>query len=343
MFKRPRLSAQTFPVNAGIAGFLLFYAASCSGPQEPEQPAPESGVTEAPGTAETTDQAATEPDTLPAVWMTRELDFPVRSIGLAGGAGSTFAVAYDGAGLQVFNFDGERISEVSDHDVAALAQGRYMLLSGTPVTLYPGIDAEGELKVWLHGGGIQPAIEYDLRGAEGSSLAGICAAEPADRDSALLRIAYWTEASPAVLEIGDLVESGGELEWQKSSDVSVSEPIEACTFIADQPQTFAAPVAGASGLKRLGRETLVTLGADGRLDVSVDGGDVTRYDVIDGITVVVPDQPKAIAATGDARSGGYPGGLIVLGGDIEPGDHRVVMVDPSKVTLTPLTEAAVGQ
>ena len=107
MFKRPRLSAQTFPVNAGIAGFLLFYAASCSGPQEPEQPAPESGVTEAPGTAETTDQAATEPDTLPAVWMTRELDFPVRSIGLAGGAGSTFAVAYDGAGIQVFNFEAQ--------------------------------------------------------------------------------------------------------------------------------------------------------------------------------------------------------------------------------------------
>ena len=76
MFKRPRLSAQTFPVNAGIAGFLLFYAASCSGPQEPEQPTPESGVTEAPGAPETTDQAAADPDTLPAVWMTRELDFP---------------------------------------------------------------------------------------------------------------------------------------------------------------------------------------------------------------------------------------------------------------------------
>ena len=37
MFKRPRLSAQSFPVNAGLAGFLLFYAASCSGPQEPAE------------------------------------------------------------------------------------------------------------------------------------------------------------------------------------------------------------------------------------------------------------------------------------------------------------------
>ena len=343
MFKRPRLSAHTFPVNAGIAGFLLFYAASCSGPQEPEETTAEAPAVDQNEPASPAEEAAAEPATLPAVWMTRELDYPVRSIGLAGGAGSTFAVAYEGAGVQVFNFDGERLSEISDHDVEALASGRYVMLSGTPVTLYPGISSSGEMKVWLHGGGIQPAIQYDLRGVEGAALAGICASDPVDRDESLMQIAFWTEAAPAVLQRGDLVQEGDGLSWVKAEEQSVDRPIEACAFVNDSVQAFTSPIAGAAGLKRLGRETLVTLDQDGAIDVSTDGEEATRYDVIDGITVVVPDQPKAIAATGDARGGGYPGGLIVLGGDIEPGDHRVVMVDPSKVTLTPLTESAVGQ
>ncbi|WP_300392068.1 hypothetical protein [Henriciella sp.] len=340
MFKRPRLSAQTFPVNAGIAGFLLFYAASCSGPQEAEETPQETTETQAP---EAPAQPAAEPDSLPAVWMTRELDFPVRSIGIAGGAGSTFAVAYDGGGLQIFDFDGDRITEISNHDVTALAQGRYVMISGTPVTVYPGIDAQGDMKAWIYGGGLSEAIQYDLQGVDGAALAGICAADPQNRDASLQRIAFWTEAAPAVLEIGELVERGGELEWVKTDEESVSQPIEACTFIANEAETFNAPVAGAAGLKRLGRETLVTLTEEGMVDVSVDGGETTRYEILDGITVVVPSEPKAIAATGDARGGGYPGGLIVLGGDIERGDHRVVMVDPSKITLTPLTESAIGQ
>ena len=336
MFKRPRLSAQTFPVNAGIAGFLLFYAASCSGPQEPSQTA-----TDAEDSAAT--EAVEEASTLPAVWMTRELDFPVRSIGLAGGAGSTFAVAYEGAGIQVFNFDGERISNVSDHDVRALAQGRYVMLAGTPVTLYPGIDATGDMKVWIHAGGLGEAIQYDLRGADGAALAGICASDPEDRESSLQQIAFWTEASPAVLSVGNLVEAGGELEWVGSDEISVSDPIASCAFVGGSATAFAAPIAGVTSLRRFGRETLVTLSDEGELDISTDGSETERYGIVDGITVVAPDQPKTIAATGDARAGGYPGGLIVVGGDIKPGDHRVVMIDPSKITLTPLTENAVGQ
>ncbi|MEQ9317224.1 MAG: hypothetical protein RLN72_15330, partial [Henriciella sp.] len=75
MFKRPRLSAQTFPVNAGIAGFLLFYAASCSGPQEPAEneaaPDENAGIEQP-----VADEAPS--DSLPAVWSTDELDYPVR-------------------------------------------------------------------------------------------------------------------------------------------------------------------------------------------------------------------------------------------------------------------------
>ncbi|WP_300378719.1 hypothetical protein [Henriciella sp.] len=344
MFKRPRLSAQTFPVNAGVAGFLLFYAVSCSGPQEPAEPTPDQS--QAPAPEQPRDQAeeqAIPPGSLPAVWMTRTLDRPIRSIGITGGAGSSFAVAYETGGLQLFNFDAERLTSISDHDVKALAEGRYVMISGTPVTLYPGIGSEGDMKVWIYGGGLSEAIEYDLKGGDGASLAGMCTTRPETGSDALIRIAYWTEASSTMLEVGDLVERNEELEWVKTSELSADQAITACTFTDGEPETFTSPVAGAAGLKRFNERTLVTLGEDGAIDVRDSEGETERYDILDGITVVVPDQPKAIAATGDARGGGYPGGLIVLGGDIEPGDHRVVMVDPSKITLTPLTAPVAGQ
>ena len=42
-----------------------------------------------------------------------------------------------------------------------------------------------------------------------------------------------------------------------------------------------------------------------------------------------------MAGTGDARGGGYPGGVIVVGGENEYGHHTVTYIDPSKVTLQP--------
>lgn len=340
MFKRPRLSAQSFPVNAGLAGFLLFYAASCSGPQEPAESPSDPAASDV--TEEAPQQEAAR-ETLPAVWMTRELDFPIRSIGMAGGAGSTFAVAYEGGGLQVFDFNGDRITEISDHDVQALAEGRYAMIAGTPVTVYPGIDAAGDIKIWIYGGGVSEALQYDLGGISDAAAEGICATTPVSGDGALQRIAYWTGAASTLLQVGDLVETGGELAWTKTGEISADEPITACTFTGDTASVYSGPTIDAASLRRLGRQTLVTLSEEGDVDILFDTGETRRYDIIDGITVIAPEVPTAVAATGDARGGGYPGGLIVLGGDVAPDDHRVVLVDPSKITLTPINVPPMGE
>lgn len=333
MFKRPRLSAQTFPVNAGIAGFLLFYAASCSGPQEPADEAGEA----APSTSE--QQAETSPlpaNALPAVWSTRPLDAPIQSIGIAGGAGSTFAVAYEGGGLQVFDFDGERITGVSDDQVRALGEGRYALLSGTPVTVFPGIDANGTVKVWLHGGGLGEAIAYDLQGEQAGPALGLCASPPAGDSDALHNLAYWTEAAPNTLEVATIRESGGELELVSEGQQESEAPITACTISEDGPTIYRGPVEAAASLRRLGRETIVLSEGDGDLKLQIGENDPARYEVIEGITIKVPSAPTAMAATGDARGGGYPGGIIVLGGAVGPGENRAVLIDPSRVTMTPI-------
>ena len=53
----------------------------------------------------------------------------------------------------------------------------------------------------------------------------------------------------------------------------------------------------------------------------------------DGLSVIAPDKPVAMAAMGTMMSGGYPGGVIALAGEVEPGKNQVVFVDPSVITL----------
>ncbi|MEM5517429.1 hypothetical protein WNY37_10730 [Henriciella sp. AS95] len=339
MFKRPRLSAQTLPVNAGIAGFLLFYAASCSGPQEPE---PEEPSIQENSAVEQEVEIETATDTLPAVWSTDSLDLPVRSIGIAGGAGSTFALAYEGGGLQLFNFDGERITDIADSDVAALAEGRYALLADTPVTFFPGIDGSGDLKIWIHGGGLQEAIPYAFQIEQSGRAEGLCAAPPIAGTDALHRLAYWTAGSTTLM-VGDINESGGELVWSPTEEIETDGTIGACTFTADGVEVYDTPIMATSTLRRMGRETLLTLSDAGTLTAIFENGQSQALNIEDGITIRMPDVPTSLAATGDARGGGYPGGVIVMGGTIGSDDHRAILIDPSRITLTPISIPPGGQ
>ena len=63
--------------------------------------------------------------------------------------------------------------------------------------------------------------------------------------------------------------------------------------------------------------------------------EVQAFTVSDGITVRPPARPVDMAATGDARNGGYPGGVIVIGGQSPNGAHMVTFIDPSQVTMEP--------
>ena len=99
---------------------------------------------------------------LPSVWQTDDLGTPITSVAIAGALGSTVAITFEDGGLQFVNLDGERVTDKSDIGVAAVADGRFMLLQGTPVTLFPGITTSGDLSLYLHGGELtEPAEAQD--------------------------------------------------------------------------------------------------------------------------------------------------------------------------------------
>ena len=108
------------------------------------------------------------------------------------------------------------------------------------------------------------------------------------------------------------------------------------SYYAEGAKTYTDPVEAAASLRRLGRETIVLSRGDGDLHLKIGDNAPARYEILEGITIEVPLAPTAMAATGDARGGGYPGGIIVLGGVVGGDENRAVLIDPSRVTMTPI-------
>lgn len=329
MFKRPRVRATSRLVNASSALALLFLASACGQSGESPQTPVESEASE-PSTAP--DSSAIS---LPAVWSTSPLDGPVSSLGIAGELGSTFAIGYSDGSLQLFDFEGDRITEAADLGVEELADGRYLLLSGTPVTLFPGIDQDGALQAYIHGGSLDEPLPLDLKTTEFGKAAGLCSGPPSVESDGVLRLAFWTAEQPTRLMSGRLVEVGDDLVYLLDDPVMADRPITACVMEDVGVTVFSAPVRDAVVLERNGKRHTLTMDTSGNYArLAPDGA--SAFAVRDGISVRVPGVPTAMSGTGDARGGGYPGGLVVVTGEVSNGDHRAVLIDPSDFTLTPL-------
>ncbi|WOR16019.1 hypothetical protein RYZ27_04990 [Hyphomonas sp. FCG-A18] len=334
MFKRPPLSSANQLVNGSVALTLLFMAAACGNNTERPDTQPENGIeTPEPYTEPT---PITEGLVLPAVWTSRNLETPITSVAVAGGPGSTIAVSYSDGSMQLLNFEGERITDPSPLNVRQLGNGQYTLIAGTPLTVFPGIDIDGQLKAYLHGGALEAPLEYELSVETSGRIEGLCSGRPMDESDGVMRLAFWTVGAQSQLQSGRVVEIGDALVFLADEPVDAARPITACVLEPTGATVFAEPVTKAIGLERNGKQHIITLDTAGGVTLIGPEGENTPITLRDGISVRVPGNIESFAGTGDARGGGYPGGLIVLGGAISTSEHRAVLVDPSELTLAPL-------
>jgi len=317
-FKRWRLSATSPVVNAGLGLALLFTAAACSKQEKTPETAPES-----PAIA-----AGVE---LPAVWATRTLDGPVSAIALSGGSRAILAVAFQSGGLQFFNLEAEQIGEPTNFRVKALANGQSTTLGNNSLTVFPGVTTDGTMKAYVYNDSLVAPAQVDLAVDGERSLAGVCSG-PGGTEG-IMRLAFWTETNNRVLQAGIVKEDNGELVWDRGESTFTDFPIRSCAYTSDT--LVASPRAiAAAPLIRGKVSALLSLEPESGLQVSTDLGMTTsNVSVRDGLSVFAPDAPVAMTAMGTMMSGGYPGGVIVLAGEVEPGDNQVVFIDPSEITL----------
>lgn len=329
MFKRPHLRAAKHLVNAPSAMILLFLATACSPGQEPA----ETEVAEPP--ANTVESGESEGLTLPAVWQTNDLGSPINSIGVAGELGSTVAVAFDDGGLQFLDLEGERVTGKADIEILQVADGRFLRLQETPVTVFPGITRNGKLSLYIHGGELPEPLPYSLDAGTDDLIEGICSGPPTFERDGVLRIGFWTQGARRELKLGRLVEVGENLVLLLDEPARAERDITACVLTDTEDVAYSGPVLAAVDLKNRSKGYRFLLDDLGGYTLITDAGEVTEFEVLDGITVRPPPRPADMAGTGDARGGGYPGGVIVVAGETRSGVHTVTYIDPGKVTLEP--------
>ncbi|MEM9841999.1 MAG: hypothetical protein AAF767_05090, partial [Pseudomonadota bacterium] len=316
-------------VNAPCALTLLFLATACSpteAPVETEAVAPSDDPVEA---------AVPDGLVLPAVWQTNDLGSPIASIGVAGELGSAVAVVFEDGGLQILDLEGERVTEKAAIDVALVADGRFLRLQDTSVTVFPGISGQGDLSLYIHGGALAEPLPYPLDAGTDDLIEGLCSGAPTfDRDG-VMRIGFWTQGDRRELKLGRLVEVGDNLILLLDEPARAASDITACVLTDREDVAYSAPVIAASDLKHRNKTYRFLLDDTGGYTLITGGGDVEAFQVLDGITVRPPARPADMAGTGDARGGGYPGGVIVIAGEASTGAHTVTYIDPSRVTLEP--------
>ena len=321
--KRGRLSAARPIVNAGLAALVLLSGAACSKQEEkPDTEIEETSGFNLTGTVE-----------LPVVWSTRALKGAVADIALAGGNAPLMAVAFEGSGLQLFSLKAERFAEPGPYTITHLADGQHAVIDGAALTLFPGIDRNGALKAYIYGDGLVAPVAIDLPIEPYGQPQGLCSAPAISESDGLFRLAYWTELSPNSLHSGRIVEVNGELTWLPDEAVEADSPIKACVLTADGAQTSGGAAIASTALDRPDFHALISLDDSGGLSLFNDqiGGHPIK--LVDGISVTAPAEPVALAALGEPRDGGYPGGLIVIAGETAPDEHKIVFVDPGVLTL----------
>ena len=337
MFKRPHLRAAKRLVNAPSALILLFLATACSPTQEPVE---NQGTGAASSTDEVEELAEADGLILPAVWQTNDLGSPIASIGVAGELGSTVAVAFEDGGLQFLDLEGERITDKADIGVALVADGRFLQLQGTPVTLFPGVTADGDLSLFIHGGELEEPLPYPIDAGTDERIEGLCSGAPAFERDGVMRIGFWTRGDRRELKLGRLVELGDNLILLLDEPARASADITACVLTDLEDVAYSAPVLAAAQLNNRSKSYRFLLDDTGGYTLITGEGEVVPFDVLDGITVRPPRLPVDMVGTGDARGGGYPGGVIVIAGQSSTGAHTVTYIDPSRVTLEPFGYSA---
>jgi hypothetical protein len=330
MFKRPHLRAAKRLVNAPFALSLLFLASACSPSSEPVETDPADPPVDS---AESADPGGL---VLPAVWQTNDLGRPINSIGVAGELASTVAVAYGDGGLQFLDLEGERLTNIADIGVVHLGNGQFMRLQDTSVTVFPGITRDGTMSLYIHGGELSEPLPYPIDAGTESTILGLCSAGPTfDRDG-VMRIGFWTADAPSELKLGRVAEVGDNLILLLDEPAQASSNISSCVLTDTEDVAYSDPVLAASDLKHRNKRYRFLLDEFGGYTLITSEGEAVDFQVLDGISVRPPPRPVDMAGTGDARSGGYPGGVLVIAGETRDGVHTVTYIDPSKVTLDPL-------
>lgn len=266
------------------------------------------------------------PASLQAVWATKPLTAPITSLAFVGGSEPILAVSLETGALQLFDIQGDRITEPTALDVQAVATGQAVVLNDAALTLFPGISTDGDINFYAYSSVLGDPIKLDF--LPDISAAGLCAGPPLDGTS-LMQLAYWTSPRPSELVHGHVQQdAGGELLWKPIDTLNSSNgPITACLADVRLEVATQSTALNLALLAKFGERFLLAQTAQGNLNVIAENGETKPTIINEGITVSAPKPATALAALSVVKFGAYPNGVIVLGGEVN-GDSVITFIEP---------------
>lgn len=320
IFKRPRLRLARPLVNVGLAASLIFIS-GCSD----EKPQDAGARIENSGNEPVVEIITRSK--LQAVWSTNTLSGEIVDVAVSGGPNPILAATLGGGQIQLFDLDGERLTDPVTVGAQKLANGFPATLGGAQVTLFPGIGSSGDLNIYLYSPNLGAPVAIDL--LRDVSAAGLCTGQ-AQADGALLDIGYWTTTAPLELITGSLYEADGEFVWQPVTSKTQSTQLGGC-ILQGETGTETGNMAGAMDMAVIGKtdaqKKLLQLGADGQLQEIRPDGSADTLPIRAGISIGVPSPITAFTTLPDAQFGGYPDGVIIVAGAVA-GAQKLVFVEP---------------
>ena len=318
MFKRPRLRPASPLVNVSLAASLIFISA-CSGEKAAIGPETE---------GDATPPAITEPakpEQLQAVWATRPLQASILDIALSGGPNPVLAAVLEDEQIQLFNLDGELLIDPETVGITKIGDGRTYAVNDVPLTLFPGIGTKGDLNIYVHNSALSVPVALDL--VPNAGAVDLCSG-PTETDGTLLTVGYWTETEPDKLIIGNVYEDGDSFAWDPIDEISHGEAIGGCLLVAGQTPAIepASQAAEMIGIRNGIRQVTMRRSPDGQIE-KLNDASFEPISVRNGISVHTPEPITAMAALSVVQFGGYPNGVIVVGGHVE-GQSQLVFVEP---------------
>ena len=299
---------------------------------------------------------------LNAVWATPPTPNSIRDIAVVGGSAAIVAVAYDYSGLQIFDFNGDQLSDIAQVNVLVLADGRVFRFGDRTLIVFLGITTDSELKLYLFGAGLSVPVELDFPAEISGNVLGVCTETATDRGSPeRLRMAYWTTEDPlrpilgsinTVNAIGKNNEAIEEFVWWEEFWTNGvpretigfpprrEEPFGSCWYEPTPRDHVYEPVLeptisrATTVFSRDGQSTKLIIKESGRITAEKNGKPPRDYAVVDGISVKAPKHPTAISSLNYPTKGGYPNGAILLAGETTEGNSQVVFIDAGPLLET---------
>ena len=245
-------------------------------------------------------------DALQVIWGSRVLPLPVDQLGLSQGALKYVLAVYKGGGVQILDFELDRLTDIVDGNPSAITAGFDYQIGESAVALFFGVEG-GVLTAYIFVPELNrvEAVPVNIPDRNQREVAGVCAGMGAD--GAGISLAWWYQAQPNRLHAGRVATQDLALVVETISDTNTAGELYGCDV-------------GAHGPKGRGfddaDETKTPFGSvvlsDGYLAWADDD---TAIDILDGLSLQVPESVTAIAARAGETLPTLPDGTIAIAGD----------------------------